>query len=90
MKSPKSYNPTFETTLIQGTDIETFEKDQLHLLTILTQAEEVNLRKIKVPLSISKIIRLRLGDALQFVIYHNERHMQQALNIIENKSFPKN
>jgi uncharacterized damage-inducible protein DinB len=90
MKSPKSYNPTFETNLIQGTDIETFEKDQLHLLTILTKAEEVNLRKVKVPLSISKIIRLRLGDALQFVIYHNERHMQQALNIIENKSFPKN
>jgi len=90
MKSPKSYNPTIETNLIQGTDIETFEKDQLHLLTILTKAEEVNLRKVKVPLSISKIIRLRLGDALQFVIYHNERHMQQALNIIENKSFPKN
>jgi hypothetical protein len=90
MKSPKSFNPTFETDLIQGTDIETFEKDQLHLLTILTKAEEVNLRKVKVPLSISKIIRLRLGDALQFVIYHNERHMQQALNIIENKSFPKN
>lgn len=90
MKSPKSFNPTFETNLIQGTDIETFEKDQLHLLTILTKAEEVNLRKVKVPISISKIIRLRLGDALQFVIYHNERHMQQALNIIENKSFPKN
>jgi hypothetical protein len=90
MKSPKSFNPTFETDLVRGTDIESFENDQLHLLTILTNAEEVNLRKVKVPISISKIIRLRLGDALQFVIYHNERHMQQALNIIENKSFPKN
>ncbi|MFN5634134.1 MAG: DinB family protein, partial [Flavobacteriia bacterium] len=77
-------------TLVNGQDIEGFEKDQLELLNILTQAEEVNLRKVKVPISISKIIRLRLGDALQFVIYHNERHMQQAINIIENKSFPKN
>ena len=75
---------------MNGQDIEGFEKDQLELLHILTQAEEVNLRKVKVPISISKIIRLRLGDALQFVIYHNERHMQQALNIIEHKSFPKN
>jgi hypothetical protein len=90
MKSPKSFNPTIESTLISGTDIEFFEKDQLQLLNILTKAEEVNLRKVKVPISISKIIRLRLGDALQFVIYHNERHLQQALNIFENKSFPKN
>ena len=90
MKSPKSFNPTFESTLLNGQDIEGFEKDQLELLYILTQAEEVNLRKVKVPISISKIIRLRLGDALQFVIYHNERHMQQAINIIENKSFPNN
>lgn len=90
MKSPKSFNPSFETNLINGKDIESFEQDQLELLSILTKAEEVNLRKVKVPISISKIIRLRLGDALQFVIYHNDRHMQQALNIIENKSFPKN
>jgi hypothetical protein len=90
MKSPKSFNPTIETTLISGANIEAFEKDQLQLLKILTNAEEVNLRKVKVPISISQIIRLRLGDALQFVVYHNERHMQQALNIIEHKSFPKN
>ena len=90
MKSPKSFNPTFDENLMNGQDIEGFEKDQMELLNILTQAEEVNLRKVKVPISISQIIRLRLGDALQFVIYHNERHMQQALNIIEHKSFPKN
>ncbi len=90
MKSPKSFNPTIETTLTNGEPIEAFEKDQLYLLNILTNAEEVNLRKVKVPISISQIIRLRLGDALQFVIYHNERHLQQALNIIEHKSFPKN
>lgn len=90
MKSLKSFNPTFESNLINGADIEVFEKDQLQLLNILTNAEEVNLRKVKVPISISQMIRLRLGDALQYVIYHNERHLQQALNIIEHKSFPKN
>jgi hypothetical protein len=89
MKSPKNFNPSFDINLMNGQDIAGFEKDQMELLNILTHAEEVNLRKVKVPISISKIIRLRLGDALMFVIYHNERHMQQALNIIEHKSFPK-
>ena len=59
------------------------------LLEIIEKAEKVNLRKVKIPLSISKIIRFRLGDALMYVIYHNERHMQQALNVLANPNFPK-
>ena len=52
-------------------------------------SEKVNIRKVKIPISISKIIRLRLGDALLFVVYHNERHVQQALNVLNNPNFPK-
>jgi hypothetical protein len=39
-------------------------------------------------ISISKIIRLRLGDALLFVVYHNERHVQQAKNLLKHPKFP--
>jgi hypothetical protein len=49
----------------------------------------VNLRKVKIPISISKIVRLKLGDALLFVVYHNERHMYQALSILSHAKFPK-
>ncbi len=89
MKSPKSYNPTITKELITGQDLERFLQFQQELLIILSQAAHVNLRRIKIPISVSKIIRLKLGDALMFVIYHNERHIQQALNLLSNKDFPR-
>lgn len=88
-KAPKNYNPTNISNLVTGKDIENFEAGQHELLNIIENASKVNLRKVKVPISISKIVRLRLGDALLFVIYHNERHMQQALNIVSHNKFPK-
>lgn len=88
-KAPKNYNPTNNESLVSGKDIERFVEGQEELLTIIDNAAKVNLRKVKVPISISKIVRLRLGDALLFVIYHNERHMQQALNILSHSKFPK-
>lgn len=88
-KSPKTYNPTLDVSLLNGNEISDFEKGQVELLEIIEKAEKVNMRKVKVPISISKIIRFRLGDALMFVIYHNERHMQQALNVMNNPNFPE-
>lgn len=87
-KSQRAYNPLVTPTMVSGHDVEEFETGQYDLLTIIDKANTVNLRKVKVPISISKIVRLRLGDALLFVIYHNERHMQQALNILNHKKFP--
>ena len=88
-RAPKNLNPTLSPNLIDNTAVANFIKSQEELITILDNAEHVNLKKVKVPISISKIVRLRLGDALMFVIYHNERHMQQVKNIIEHPNFPK-
>ena len=59
------------------------------LLEIIDSSKAVNLRKVKIPISISTIIRLKLGDAFLFVVYHNQRHLQQALNLVNNPNFPK-
>lgn len=48
------------------------------LLSYLKQAERKDLNSIKLPISISKWVKLKLGDVFQFIIAHNERHMQQA------------
>lgn len=88
-KAARNYNPRIETQLVDGNDIERFRSGQEELLEIVEKARTVNIRKVKVPLSMSKIIKLRLGDALLFVTYHNERHMQQALNVISHPKFPK-
>jgi hypothetical protein len=86
----RSFNPTVQTELVNGSDIEIFQEKQSELLELIEKAKSVNIQRVKVPIAISKLIRLRLGDALLFVVYHNERHMQQALNIIEHRAFPKN
>lgn len=88
-KSPKNYNPSHQTELISTTTVDDFLAYQNELEAIIETAKHVNLRKVKVPISISKIVRLRLGDALMFVCYHNERHIEQLRKLIQHKNFPK-
>lgn len=88
-KAPKTHNPTFDASLVHGDEAERFIKWQTKLLQTLDRAGEVNLKKVKVPISISKMVRLRLGDALLFVSYHVERHMQQIKNLQKHPNFPK-
>lgn len=88
-KAMRSYNPLIENNLIKGNEIEIIQIELEQLLSIIEKAATVSLRRVKIPISISKIIRLRLGDALLFVVYHNERHFQQILNVLNNPNFPK-
>ena len=89
-KSPRDYNPMLNKSLVTGNELETFLSQQDELVQILEKAKTVNIRRVKVPISISKIVRLRLGDALLFVVYHNQRHVQQILNLRNSVNFPKN
>ena len=88
-QATRNYNPTTNPDLIDTDSINHFLDSQEELLTILDKAKEVSLRKVRIPMSISKIIRLRLGDALMFVVYHNERHIQQIKNLLDHTNFPK-
>lgn len=67
-----------------------FIAQQEKLLSYLKQARVTDLNAVKIPVSIAKWIRLRLGDVFQFVIAHNERHMLQAKrNIGRELTIPK-
>lgn len=65
--------------------LERFIEQQELLLQILEQARNTDLGRIRIPITISRWIRLKLGDTLRFVIYHNERHIQQALRALNLK-----
>jgi DinB superfamily len=57
--------------------------NQLELLvTLLQKARHSDLNKIYIPISISKWIKLKLGDVFQFLIAHNDRHVLQAFRNI--------
>lgn len=51
------------------------------LLKCLQQAKGVDLGKERIPVSIQKLVKLKLGDVLSFLVMHDERHMQQMERI---------
>lgn len=53
------------------------------MLDLLQQCRSVNLNAIKTSISISSLIKLKLGDTLRVVIYHNERHVKQIERAIQ-------
>lgn len=61
--------------------VATFIHQQEVLLGLLKKARHANLNK-RLPVSISNLIKLKLGDVFQFMIAHDERHIQQALRNI--------
>ncbi len=80
MKSPEDKNPA--NSQLSVTTIDRFLKQQELLKSLLMQAKTVDMGRIKVPISISKFIRLKLGDTFRFVVYHIERHVAQAGRVI--------
>ena len=69
-------NPTEGSLKKEG--IVRFLKNQQELLDILELASKVDLNKASIPVEFFKILRMNLGDALQFVIVHEQRHLKQA------------
>ena len=48
------------------------------LVKMIQQAGNKNLMKTRVATSISPLVKITAGDALQFVLTHNRRHLEQA------------
>lgn len=57
--------------------LDRFIAQQQQTLELLDQSRKVSLSRTKTGISITKWIRLRLGDTFRVVIYHNRRHMEQ-------------
>lgn len=80
MKTFTNMNPAGSSTLPAA--IDEFIAQQDELLRVLKQCLTTDLVKTRTSISISKLIRLRLGDTLRVVIYHNDRHMAQAFRAV--------
>lgn len=85
MKTMKVSDPIHR--LLDRSVIDEFISQQNKMLELLEQAKTVDLEKTKTSISISKLIKLKLGDTFRFVIYHNLRHINQAESILlKNKT----
>lgn len=76
MKSPKDKNPC--NSALTPTTLDRFLKQQERLKSLLIQAQYIDLTNTKTAISLTKHIRLRLGDTFRFFVYHIERHVLQA------------
>lgn len=75
MKAFNKYNPPPQ--LNAHAVVSAFIQQQEQLLTLLSKAASADLDK-RIPISLTPLIRLKLGDTFRFVIAHDERHVQQA------------
>jgi len=81
MKTMKNYIPA------KGLNVDSVFKEffqhQHKLLQLLDVARRRNLNSIRIPITISKLIRFKLGDTFRFLVAHEQRHMIQARNAIK-------
>ncbi len=76
IKTFKKMNPLAQ---VLRTDVlNEFITQQETLLQLLATSGKVDVNRIKTAVSITKLVRLRLGDTLRVVVYHNQRHTAQA------------
>lgn len=79
IKTFKNKNPIC--SKLDKTTIERFISQQEEMLNLLDKSRKIDLNKTKTAISISKLIKLKIGDTFRVVVYHNERHIVQANKI---------
>lgn len=75
MKTFKDKNPIYTSLDTNVIDVQLHQQNQL--LEIIKQARNKSLNKVKIETTISKLIKIKLGDALQFYSNHILRHLRQ-------------
>jgi hypothetical protein len=81
MKAFKAHMP--DNNLNPGKVLDEFVEQQHQFLLLLEMAKLKDLNAVRVPLSVTKLIKLKLGDTFRFLIAHEQRHFVQARNAIK-------
>ncbi|MFK7903813.1 MAG: DinB family protein [Chitinophagales bacterium] len=82
----KKYNPN-NLAPSESTQIvfEEFLQHHQDLLAIIAQSAMVNMNKVKVKSLLGSILKFKLGDAIEFLIAHEQRHVLQAQKVLEKQ-----
>ena len=60
-----------------------FIAGQRKLLALLEQMKGVDMESVRIPITISKFITIKLGDAIRFLVAHEVRHFSQIERTLE-------
>jgi DinB superfamily len=81
MKSPKNAEPQKQPNAQEV--IAEFIEQQEKMLELINKSRSINLGSIRVPISLTKLIKLKLGDTFLFCGAHNQRHVLQLEKSLE-------
>lgn len=62
--------------------LNTFLREQSELLTLLNEAEAINVNEKKVPVEFFRLLKMTIAEGLEFIVVHEQRHIDQAKRII--------
>lgn len=80
MKAFKAYVPKNELEINRV--VSDYKSNNEKMLTLLRQAQTKKLRSTKVPVSIAKYLKVNVGDIIQVVVFHEERHIQKVIEVL--------
>ncbi|MGE5518913.1 MAG: DinB family protein [Candidatus Dadabacteria bacterium] len=80
-KTSRKFN--FPNSLNVDNVLKEFNQHEDRLLFLLELARDKDLNKIRLPLTITNMIKLKLGDVFRFIVAHQQRHMIQARNTLK-------
>jgi DinB superfamily len=82
MKAPKNAIPSLQPNA--NDMLGEYINHQHHLLNLLTIAKSANLNGNRIPTSLSKLIKLKLGDTFRFFVAHEQRHFLQIATVLKS------
>lgn len=86
MKTMKAYS--FPNSLNVEQVLQEFINQQDRLIQLMDISKSRDLNAIRIPITVSKMIKLKLGDVFRFLVAHEQRHMIQARNTLHQTGVP--
>ena len=87
ISAPKIFIPSNEYFSVEILD--KFLTHQQKLIPLIAALKKLKTREIIISSPVSSIITIRLKDALILIAQHEQRHINQANNILHHSLFPK-
>ncbi|MEM7166205.1 MAG: DinB family protein [Planctomycetota bacterium] len=87
VKAPKAFAPA-----AAGADLHTLEEyleEQQQLLDFMGRADGYSLSKVRYPSPAARLLRFNLGDGVRILVTHQQRHLQQARDVVNTSAFPR-
>lgn len=80
MKSPRDHVPAEVPDVVVV--FREFQEQQVYMENLLQRAASIDIARYTVPTSLSRFIRLSVGDTFGFMVAHIQRHVLQAENAL--------